>query len=411
MAESKLVAGLMSGTSADAIDVAFARIQGLPPPAGSDLQVTQLAFASVPWPHPARALIFDLFAGQATPADLCRANFVLGEHFAAALHQAATQLGIDLASVDLVGSHGQTIWHDVAGRRVTSTLQIGEPAVIAERTGVTTVGNFRVADVAAGGQGAPLVSIFDWLLLRPPAALNGVPGGWRAIQNIGGIGNVTLLPPVGSDALPLAFDTGPGNVLVDWFARFATGGRLTYDHDGVLAQQGQVDEERVARWLAYDYFRRPPPKTTGREFFSAALAESWRDEAIAAGARPVDYVATVTAFTAASIADAYARFAPGPVAQVVVAGGGAQNPVLMSHLRVRLTHALGHPVDVCTHAALGIAAEAKEPLTFALLAYLCAMGVPGNLPSCTGAAGERVLGQIAPGRNWGGQVGIGSVGE
>ena len=398
-----IVAGLMSGTSADSIDVAFAEVAGLPPPYGQALRVTQLAFASVPWPEEVRALIFQLFRGQATPADLCRANFLLGEHFAGAVLTAAAQAGIPLAQVDLVGSHGQTIWHDVAGGRVTSTLQIGEPAVIAERTGVTTVGNFRVADVAAGGQGAPLVSIFDWLLLRPPAGLHGIEGGGRAVQNIGGIGNVTFLPPQGSAALPLAFDTGPGNVLIDWFAHFASEGRLAYDHDGHLAAQGTVNARLVARWLGHAYFAQPPPKTTGRELFSADLAAAWRDEALAAGAGPADYVATATAFTAATIADAYTRFAPGPLAEVVVAGGGARNPVLMAQIEARLAQALGRPLVVCTHDALGVDAAAKEALTFALLAYLCVQGVPGNVPSCTGAAGGRVLGQIAVGRNFGGR--------
>jgi anhydro-N-acetylmuramic acid kinase len=216
-----LIAGLMSGTSADGIDVAIAEITGLPAPHGSGVKIEQRAFATVSWPDAERALIFDLFAGQGTPADLCRANFRLAEVFAAAVQQVAADAGIPLASLDLIGSHGQTIWHDVtADGRVTSTLQLGEPAVIAARTGVTTVGNLRVADIAAGGQGAPLVSITDWLLLRPPPAHNGVNGGWRAAQNIGGIGNVTFLPPTDLDAAPLAFDTGPGNVLIDWAARF-----------------------------------------------------------------------------------------------------------------------------------------------------------------------------------------------
>ncbi|HAJ34978.1 MAG TPA: anhydro-N-acetylmuramic acid kinase [Chloroflexi bacterium] len=396
-----LIAGLMSGTSADGIDVAIAEITGLPKPDGDGVQIVQQAFATVPWPAAERALIFDLFAGQGTPADLCRANFRLGEIFAAAVQQVAAAAGIALASLDLIGSHGQTIWHDVtADGRVTSTLQIGEPAVIAARTGVTTVGNFRVADVAAGGQGAPLVSIFDWLLLRPPPALNSVIGGWRAAQNIGGIGNVTFLPPVDCDAAPLAFDTGPGNVLIDWAARFASNGALTYDDGGVLARQGQVHEALVTRWLEHPYYQQPPPKTTGRELYTAELAAAMRAEAQATGASDVDFVATVTALTAATIADAYARFAPGPLAQVVIAGGGAHNPVLLAELRIRLAVRLGQAVEVVTHEALGIDADAKEALTFALLAYLCAHGLPGNVPACTGAKEEIVLGVIAPGKNY-----------
>ncbi|MFO7634972.1 MAG: anhydro-N-acetylmuramic acid kinase [Caldilinea sp.] len=396
-----LIAGLMSGTSADGIDVAIADITGLPIPHGDGVKIDQRAFATVPWPEAERALIFELFAGRGTPADLCRANFRLAEVFADAVQQVAADASIPLTSLDLIGSHGQTIWHDVtADGRVTSTLQIGEPAVIAARTGVTTVGNFRVADVAAGGQGAPLVSIFDWLLLRPPAKLNGVEGGWRAAQNIGGIGNVTFLPPIGVDVAPLAFDTGPGNVLIDWAARFTSGGALTYDHDGALAQQGQVHEALVARWLAHPYYQLSPPKTTGRELYTAELAATMRAEAKTAGASDVDFVATVTALTAAAIADAYARFAPGPVAQVVIAGGGAHNPVLLAALRTRLAVQLGREVEVSTHEALGIDADAKEALTFGLLAYLSAHGLPGNVPACTGAREEAVLGTIAPGRNY-----------
>jgi anhydro-N-acetylmuramic acid kinase len=396
-----LVTGLMSGTSADGIDVAIAEITGLPQPYGDGVKIDLRAFATVPWPAAERALIFDLFAGRGTPAEVCRANFRLAAVFADAVKRVAAAAAIPLARLDLIGCHGQTIWHDVsADGRVTSTLQIGEPAVIAAHTGVTTIGDLRVADVAAGGQGAPLVSITDWLLLRPPSTLNGVAGGWRAAQNIGGIGNVTFLPPVDCDAAPLAFDTGPGNVLIDWAVRIVSNGERAYDEDGALARQGRVQEALIERWLAHPYYRQAPPKTTGRELFTAQMAETMRAEASAAGANDVDFVASATALTAASIADAYARFAPGPLAQVVIAGGGAHNPVLLVELRARLSARLGVNVPVVTHDALGIDADAKEALTFALLAYLCANGLPGNVPACTGAGHEVVLGVIAPGNNY-----------
>ena len=180
----------------------------------------------------------------------------------------------------------------------------------------------------------------------------------------------------------------------------ASDGALSYDDGGALAKQGQAHEALIARWLAHPYYDLQPPKTTGRELYTAALAETMRAEAQAAGASDVDFVATVTALTAATIADAYARFAPGPVAEVVIAGGGAHNPVLLAELRARLAAQLGRSVPVVTHDALGIDADAKEALTFALLAYLCAHGLPGNVPACTGAKEETVLGTIAPGRNY-----------
>ncbi len=189
-------------------------------------------------------------------------------------------------------------------------------------------------------------------------------------------------------------------MLIDWAARFATDGALSYDQDGALARQGQVHESLLARWLDHPYYHRQPPKTTGRELYTAALAEAMRTEAISAGASDVDFVATVTALTAATIAGAYARFAPGPVAEVVIAGGGAHNPVLLAELRARLAAQFGRRVPVITHEALGIDADAKEALTFALLAYLCAHGLPGNAPACTGAREEVVLGVVAPGRNY-----------
>ncbi|MEZ4665008.1 MAG: anhydro-N-acetylmuramic acid kinase [Caldilineaceae bacterium] len=398
------IIGLMSGTSADGIDAVIAEIGG-PPQAPT---VRQLAFETVAWPAAERTLIFHLFGHNdaqisATPAELCRANFVLAERFAAAALTVTQNAGWQPQDIDLIGSHGQTIWHDVdAQGGVTSTLQIGEPSVIAARTGITTVANFRTADVAAGGQGAPLTSTFDWLVLRPPPNLNGVGGGWRAVQNIGGIGNVTFLPPADLDHPPVALDTGPGNALIDWAVSTISGGRLTYDKDGGMAAAGRVHHGLMEEWLALPYFDQPLPKTTGRELFSTALAQQWRRQADEFGLNDADFVATLTELTAASIVDAYVNYAPGPVAQLVVGGGGASNPVLMDRLRALLP---AH-MEVCTHAALGLDDDAKEALAFALLAYLTIHGAPGNVPTCTGAASAAILGQIAPGRNWGRNISV-----
>ena len=396
------VIGLMSGTSADGIDAVLAEIAEI----AGRLQMRQIAAAALPWPADERAEIFRLFANQADSRALCRANFQIGQRFAQAALAVIDGAGLTPAQIDLIGCHGQTIWHEVEEEKVHSTLQIGEAAVIAEATGITTVADFRVADVAAGGQGAPLVSIFDWLLMRPDSGL----GGWCALQNIGGIGNVTFLPPrEDSSALPLAFDTGPGNALIDWAAVQMTDGAQTFDAESRLARQGTPSAELIQRWLQHPYFQRTPPKTTGRELFSASLAEGWQAEATAAALSPADFVATLTDFTAASIADAYARFAPAPIGQVVVAGGGARNLLLMERLAHQLNARLGQPVPVLAHADLPDApgdGDSKEALTFALLAWLTIHGRPGNLPVCTGAAGERVLGKITTGQNFGRLMGI-----
>lgn len=398
------VIGLMSGTSADGIDAVLAEIDEI----DGRLQMRQMATVALAWPFDERAEIFRLFAQPTDARTLCRANFQLGRRFAQAALAVIDAAGLTPAEIDLIGCHGQTIWHEVENGRIHSTLQIGEAAVIAEETGITTVADFRVADVAAGGQGAPLVPIFDWLLMRPPTSL----GGWRALQNIGGIGNVTFLPPLDSSvesSFPLAFDTGPGNALIDWAAGQMTDGSQTFDEDGRLARQGKPSVELVQRWLQHPYFLRQPPKTTGRELFSATLARQWQTEATAAGLSPADFIASLTDLTAASIADAYARFAPAQLGQVVVAGGGARNPLLIERLAHNLRQRFGQGVPLLAHTDLPDApgdGNSKEALTFALLAWLTIHGRPGNLPACTGAAGERILGKIAPGRNFGRLMGI-----
>jgi anhydro-N-acetylmuramic acid kinase len=412
------VLGLMSGTSADGVDAALVEIDGAPP----DLSVELLSFICVPFEAEQRARIFALFDPATGTVDrICHMNFALGEWFAAAALQAIGEAGLTPDEVALIGSHGQTIYHAMGeGSPVKSTLQLGEAAVIAARTGITTVADFRVADVAAGGQGAPLVSYVDWLLLRHPTRT-------RAVQNIGGIANVTYLPPDDPSTPPLdlrrdrsrqsiggrlrassdsvlAFDTGPGNMLIDDAAGRATAGAQTFDRDGALAAQGQVDEALLAELLAHPYLAPPPPKTTGREQFGAAFgAEVWA-RAEARRLRAEDVVATLTAFTAASIADAYHRFLPQMPDEVILGGGGANNPTLIAMLSQRLGS-----IRVTTHEALsrgsvrgapGFFSDAKEALAFAVLAYETIHGRPGNLPSCTGAARQVVLGKITPGANY-----------
>ncbi|MBV9774115.1 MAG: anhydro-N-acetylmuramic acid kinase, partial [Gemmatimonadetes bacterium] len=283
---------------------------------------------------------------------------------------------------------GQTVWHRPPGDgRRGATLQLGDPATIAERTGCDVVADFRTRDMAAGGHGAPLVPWVDQLLFA-------LPDGARALQNIGGIGNVTWVPPRGSAGGTFAFDTGPGNALMDAAVEIATGGRLTFDRDGRLAAQGRVDEALLADLLRHPYFAAEPPKSTGREEFGRPFVQRLVEAVQPEGDRDwLDLVATLTELTARSIADAYRRWlVPRGVDEVVVSGGGARNPTL-----VRRIQALLDPLKVSDGEVLGVDPEAKEAVAFAVLAWAHLRGIPANVPAATGASGPRVLGSLTPG--------------
>lgn len=395
----RLCVGLMSGTSVDGIDAALVRITGL----GAGARVDLMAFAAVPFPPDVRQAIFDLFEQRpGSVARLCALNFVVGEHFADAALEVCRRGGVETGALFVIGSHGQTIWHQPAADPVDpllvpSTLQIGEPSVIAARTGATVVADFRVADLAVGGQGAPLVPYFDWCVLRHPERS-------RAIQNIGGIANVTRLPAGGGLTDVRAFDTGPGNMVVDGLVTLLTGGAQTFDQDGHLAERGTVDEALLAGWLRDPYLDQPPPKTTGREryglpFSRWLIAEAGLSEGVLAPGnaaseegrqRARDLIATATALTARSIAEAYRRWLP-RVDEVIVGGGGRRNPALMRMLAAALA-----PVLVRTHEEVGIDGDAKEAMAFALLAHDALLGRPTNVPGATGARRTVTLGKVVP---------------
>ena len=379
------VVGLMSGTSADGVDAALVDVR----PPGTQVEV--LAFETYPYPRALRAAVLAACRSDTGRVDdVCHLNFAIGEVFADAVLRLARRARVPLRSIDLVGSHGQTLYHipagrPLGGRRIRSTLQVGEPSVIAERTGITTVADFRPRDIAAGGQGAPLVPLADYLLFRHPRRT-------RAVQNIGGIANVTLLPAGCDESGVLAFDTGPGNMILDRLAQRLTAGRLSYDKDGRLASRGKVNRTLLAELLRHPFLRKRPPRTTGREEFGSQFADALLDRSRRRGLAPRDLMATAAAFTAACIADAYGRFSPAPVDEVILCGGGSRNPVL-----VGLLTALLAPARVALTDDFGINADAKEAVSFALLAARTAWGLSGNVPSATGARAGVVLGKIVPG--------------
>lgn len=369
------IIGLMSGTSADGVDAAVCEFAG-----AADRRTWELlGWATTPFTPEERARIHA--AKDATAGELSALNFWLGERFAEAARAAAAAAGLAIEDCHAIGSHGQTVFHsadsDPANRH---TLQLGAAAVIAERTGLPVVSDFRSRDVAAGGHGAPLMPYADATLLGHPDAV-------RWLLNLGGMANVTVLP-LGGGA-PVGWDTGPGNALIDAATAYGTGGEHTHDAGGELAASGTVDPRVLDGLMAHPYLTLPPPKSTGRETFGPELAQRVVDGM--GRDRLADAVATLTAFTAASVADSLERFARpvGVPADCLISGGGVHNPVLVRELRDRLA-----PVEVRTTDEEGLPADAKEAVGFALLAYETLRGRPSNCPTVTGARRAVVLGSI-----------------
>jgi anhydro-N-acetylmuramic acid kinase len=380
-----LVVGLMSGTSADGIDVALVRIGVQGAAAARAAQI--LEFATVPYARAIRKTILRIAEGEQTTAgEISQLNFRVGEEFARAALASLRRWHIPPPRVALIGSHGQTIFHQGSrvGAGIHSTLQIGEPAVIAARTGVTTVGDFRPADIAAGGQGAPLVPIVDYWLYRSVRA-------GRVALNIGGIANLTVIPAGAELADVFAFDTGPGNMVVDALVRRATRGRQTFDRDAAIAAGGRAIPALINSLLADDYFRLPPPKSTGRERYGEEYVRQLIARPEARGASHADLIRSATLLTALSIVDALNRWVrpKTKIAEVIVSGGGAHNPLVMAQLAA----ALGG-IHVSTSGKLGLPEDAKEAFAFALLAWETLHRRPSNVPRATGARGPAILGKI-----------------
>ncbi|MGQ0560326.1 MAG: anhydro-N-acetylmuramic acid kinase [Gemmatimonadota bacterium] len=380
------VIGLMSGTSLDGIDAAVVEF-------ADHGEFNVIAFTTLPFSSERREQIHHAIVHGGTAA-LNRLHADLGEWFAAAALQACSAAGLAPVDIALIGSHGQTIWHEPpqAGRR-GATLQLGCAATIAERTGIPVVSDFRTRDVAAGGEGAPLVPWVDRFLFADPEQR-------RVLQNIGGMANLTRVPKRGEAAPLLAFDTGPGNALINSAVEIASDGAETYDMDGRRAARGRVDERLLAELLAHPFFARVPPKSTGREVFGKPFVEETVRRYPGVRKDWDGLIATLTALTARTITDAIKRWVvPQGVDEVIVTGGGSRNEVLMRIIRQQL-----EPLPVHTGAVLGVDPDAKEAVAFAALAWAHVKRVPANVPEATGAQGPRVLGSYTPGKtgieNW-----------
>ena len=379
--EVRLGAGLMSGTSVDGIDAALVRLTG-------DSKVELIAYLEEQYQEEDRQKIFALFQGdRATVRQAGEMNFRMGHLFAQAALHVIRKAGMDPKDVDFIASHGQTIWHSPNGEDGTPyTVQIGEGAVIAEETGIVTVSDFRVADVAAKGQGAPLV---PWSETR----LYARDDQTVLLQNIGGIGNMTVLP-AGDPAHTFAFDTGPGNMIVDAAMQIISGGQLRFDDNGAFAARGRVCEPLLVKWMQDAYYTLPLPKSTGREHFGVQYTRDLLKEAKEMNLSDEDAVATMTMLTARSIADAYDRYVhvQYPAKLLIVGGGGSRNAAMMAMLREELGK---RGVDVCTQESLGFSSDAKEAIAFAMMGDCCLRGICNSLPAVTGAKHPVVMGKIS----------------
>ncbi|MDH4071038.1 MAG: anhydro-N-acetylmuramic acid kinase [Ignavibacteria bacterium] len=375
-----IVCGVMSGTSLDGIDAVLVKIGTR----RSGVTISRIAFSHLSFPPGLRSrLLANSTADGGSVEAITRLNVAMGELIADAVRSVARKGKVPLSSVDLIGSHGQTICHlpqprMVAGKRVRATLQIGDPSVVAARTGIPTVGDFRSADMAHGGQGAPLVPYFDWLMFRSPART-------RVLLNIGGIANISFLPAASRKEDVLAFDTGPGNMVVDALMR--TMYRKPMDRNGRTALSGRIAPGLLDEAMSHRYFRRRPPKSAGREEFGETFARLFAEHRTRAKA---DRIATASFVTPLAIYDACQRFLPPSTAidDLIVSGGGGKNTFFMKVLREFFGDRTVRSSD-----QFGIPAAEKEAICFAVLAWETAHGRPGNLPSVTGAKREAVLGR------------------
>jgi anhydro-N-acetylmuramic acid kinase len=385
-AKSRLAIGLMSGTSLDGVDAVLARLEG----SGRGMSIEVLESSASPYPEELRRLLLANSApGDSSTRDISQLNVRISHEYAAVVAELIEKAGLTSDDIHVIGSHGQTIHHvpdptDCAGKAVTSTLQIGNPSTLAVLTGIPVVGDFRVADMALGGQGAPLVPYFDYVAFADDEES-------RGLLNLGGIANITVLPAKGRPENVIAFDTGPANMIIDGLTSRFFG--ESFDEDGRHATAGSVDDDLLVWLLTNDaYLDRPPPKSTGREHYDERYVDEVVKMGRSAGRSDHDIVATATAFTALSIYQAYARFlrSDHPIDVLIVAGGGRKNPVIMRRLADSFAPIRVEPID-----GYGIESDVKESLCFAVLAHEFLNGVPTGMPSVTGASRPALLGSLS----------------
>lgn len=379
---TRTVIGLLSGTSVDAIDAVLLKITG----SGLKTKIKILDFSTLPIPHKVRLEIFkNSDKSTARIEDICRLNVIIGALFADAVLKLLRKHRLSAEKVDLIGSHGQTVHHlpvpdKYAGYKVKSTMQIGDPAIIANLTGITAIGDFRIADCAFGGDGAPLVPYLDFILFTHKTKN-------RALLNIGGISNITVLKKNGNKRGAIAFDTGPGNMIMDGMMYHLF--RKEYDKGGKIASRGVVDADLFNYLLSEHMYRQEPPKSTGREHYGKEFQKKLLR--ISKGIKKYDVIRTITEFTAYSIWYNYANFIKPQtvISELIVSGGGAENPVLMKSLRGYFKE-----VKVSKVNQFGINSRNKEAVLFAVLANECISGNPSNMNTVTGSTRDAILGKI-----------------
>lgn len=378
------ILGLMSGTSMDGLDICLCEVSG---PTGAQFKV--LDFATSPMPKELYTIIMRNINPESSRVDeICQLNILLADWFAQEILSFLENTGHLAESIDLIGSHGQTFWHhppafEQGFFKPGSSLQLGDGPWIAQKTGITTISNFRTADMAHLGQGAPLVPFLDTLLFKSQEKN-------RVLLNIGGMANLTWLPAIGEVR---AFDTGPGNALIDGICHKLTS--QAYDDEGKIAAQGQIHRRLLRRWLKHPFFSQAPPRSTGRETFGKNYIQLLLNDVESEKLSQFDTLATVTALTSESIVSAIQDLLPGRPDEILVSGGGLHNHTIMRQLKLGLGS-----IPIHSLADLGLNPDAKEALAFAILALYSIQGKAGNLPAVTGAESPAILGEIAPGKNW-----------